>query len=170
MENSLVSEFIQSALARMEENTRKFTYCLNTLSEEELWRRPNAASNSAGNLVLHLCGNIRQYIISSLGGEKDQRNRDHEFAARDGHNRAQLEAMLTSTVAEALAVIRGLDAAALLKVRSVQGSTYTGLANVLHIVEHYSYHTGQVAFWTKQLKNRDLGFYSGVDLNKLNTD
>ena len=53
----------------------------------------------------------------------------------------------------------------MMRVRNVQGFTYTGMANIIHTIEHYSYHTGQIAFLTKLLKNKDLGFYGNMDLN-----
>ena len=118
-----------------------------------------------GNLILHLCGNITQYIISSLGEKADNRDRDIEFTRTGGLNKAELMQKLSDTVNQAIEVLENLSDADLLKERFVQGFDYSGTGSVIHVVEHYSYHTGQIAFWTKVLRDKDLGFYAGVDLN-----
>lgn len=164
MDTALAAEFIQQACFRMDESTRMLRTAFDELDEADLWKRPNAASNSVGNLILHLCGNIRQYAISALGGTEDLRERDAEFAARAGYDKAALLEKLLATVDQAKETIRNADAENLLRVRSVQGFRLSGLGIVLHVVEHYSYHTGQIAFWTKLLKDKDLGFYAGIDL------
>jgi len=166
--NQHTTELIQNAILRLDENTDKIKKCLWELTEEEIWRRPNAASNSVGNLLLHLCGNIRQYAISSLGGKLDVRERDAEFSARETGNKSELFAKLSGTVEEAITVLKKLNSEELLRVRSVQGYTFSGIGIVMHVVEHYSYHTGQIAFWTKLLRDQDLGFYAKVDLNVKN--
>ncbi|WP_234567620.1 DinB family protein [Rhodohalobacter sp. 614A] len=169
MSNSaLTDEIIDHAVYRLNENTPRIKKCLDQLTEEEIWKRPNESSNSVGNLILHLCGNITQYTISSLGGKKDSRKRDMEFDTRGGYSKAELFEKLSSTVDEAVEVIKNLNEDALMKIRSVQGFEYSGVGNIIHVVEHYSYHTGQIAFWTKLLKDQDLGFYDGVDLNAKN--
>ncbi|GAB2799690.1 hypothetical protein GCM10027275_52080 [Rhabdobacter roseus] len=168
MMNDWQTELLEQAAYRMNENTPRIAACLAELHEEEVWLRPNAASNSMGNLVLHLCGNIRQYAISGLGGQPDVRTRDEEFAAQGGPTKAELLAALTATVHEALVIIQNSDEQNLLARRWVQGYELSGIGIIMHVVEHYSYHTGQIAFWTKLLKNKDLGFYAGVDLNVKN--
>ncbi|MCS7035220.1 MAG: DinB family protein [Saprospiraceae bacterium] len=165
MNSAFAAEFRVQAIFRMEESTRMCRRALEELPEEHLWRRPNEASNSVGNLLLHLCGNIRQYIYSGLGGQPDVRERDAEFAARSGPSKAELWAKLEHTVREACDIIRQTDDDNLLRVRRVQGFQLSGIGIVLHVVEHYSYHTGQIAFWVKYLRNTDLGFYAGFDLN-----
>lgn len=165
MDSAFAAEFRTQAIFRMEESTRMCRRALEDLPEEALWQRPNEASNSVGNILLHLRGNIRQYIHSGLGGQPDVRERDAEFAARGGYTKAQLWTMLEQTVREACDIIRQADDDNLLRVRRVQGFQLSGIGIVLHVVEHYSYHTGQIAFWVKYLRNTDLGFYAGFDLN-----
>ncbi|MGH2563977.1 MAG: DinB family protein, partial [Ginsengibacter sp.] len=126
---------------------------------------PNEHSNSIGNIILHLCGNIRQYAISSLGKVEDVRKRAKEFSAKEGFNKKELLTKLKNTVDEAINVIENLDEPALIKSYSVQGFDLSGIGIIVHVTEHYSYHTGQIAFWIKLLKNKDLGFYAGIDLN-----
>jgi uncharacterized damage-inducible protein DinB len=121
-----------------------------------------------GNLILHLSGNIRQWIISSLGYAEDTRHRDSEFAANDGYTKSELAEKLFSIVEEAKLIINKMTPEELLKKRKVQGYLYSGIAIILHVTEHYSYHTGQVIFWTKLLKDKDLGFYTDSNLNDRN--
>ncbi|MEQ9375796.1 MAG: DinB family protein [Imperialibacter sp.] len=162
----LAVEVKQHAIMRMRENTQKIAKCIDQLSEEEIWQRPNTSSNSMGNLILHLCGNITQYIISSLRGKEDCRVRDEEFGAKGGYTKKELQLRLESTVAQAIEVIQTISDEELLRLRPVQAYEFSGVGNVIHAVEHYSYHTGQIAFWTKQVRNKDLGFYAEVDLNR----
>lgn len=165
MEEKIREEFVQNALYRLDESTRMNTISLEQLSEEDIWKRPNASLNSVGNLILHLCGNITQYVISSLGEIEDNRERDVEFSTESGFSKKELLDKLIETVDTAKRVIFDSNIEQLLKIRSVQGFSFSGIGVVIHVVEHYSYHTGQIAFWTKQLKNTDLGFYDGMDLN-----
>jgi len=166
--NNLTEEFIEQSLIKIDEYTGKIEQCLEELTEEEIWLQPNDSSNSVGNLMLHLNGNITQYIVSSLGSREDMRERDKEFNTREGYDKNELRRMLSSLISEIKSIINNLTNEDLLKVRSVQGFELSGLAIVLHVVEHYSYHTGQIVFWTKLLKNKDLGFYKNLDLNQKN--
>lgn len=168
MSQTVNEEFIKQAIYRLEENTPKIKKCLDELSEEEVWKRPNASSNSIGNIIVHLCGNITQYILSSLGDVEDRRERDKEFSVQGGLNKIELFHQLKSTVDKAATIIQNVDQNDLLKKRSVQAYELSAIGIILHVVEHYSYHTGQIIFWTKLLKDKDLGFYSNVDLNKKN--
>ena len=167
-EADIQTEVIQNAIYRIEESMRMIGKCFEKLTEEDIWQRPNDSSNSIGNIILHLCGNIRQYAISSLGGETDIRERDKEFDARSGWHKSNLFKMLEDTTTRAIEVIRGADRASLVEVRQVQGFGLSGIGIIIHVVEHLSYHTGQIAFWTKCLKDTDLGFYRGLDLNAKN--
>lgn len=161
-------EFIAQSIGRLDENTSKIEKCLMDIKDGEIWERPNESSNSFGNIILHLCGNITQYIISSLGNTEDKRKRDEEFNVTGGYTKMELSEKLSNVVSQAKNIIRDLDIDDLLRVRSVQGFKLTGMGIILHVVEHYSYHTGQIAFWVKLLRNKDLGFYKDQDLNKKN--
>ena len=130
--------------------------CLQQLSEEDIWWRPNPASNSAGNLVLHLCGNVRQWIISGLGGDEFARERDLEFSERGPIARQALVRQLRRTVREACQVLARLPEDDLLKKYKIQGYHPTGLEAALHVAEHFSYHTGQIIYIAKLKHARDL--------------
>ena len=164
-EFQIIEELKQNALYRIDESTRMIKKSLTDVSEEELWQKPNASLNSIANLILHLCGNISQYAISSLGENEDTRKRDVEFAATNGYTKEELLKKLDDVLDSAKRIIFDASTAQLVQIRSVQGFSFSGIGIILHVVEHYSYHTGQIAFWVKQLKNKDLGFYDGVDLN-----
>jgi len=163
--STLANEIIEQSIFRLGENTPRIEKCLNEMSEEDIWKKPNNSSNSVGNIILHLCGNITQYIISSLGEKEDHRNRDAEFSTSGGYNKSELFNKLTLTLDEAIYILKNLNEKDLLKIQSVQGFNYSGIGIIIHVVEHYSYHTGQITFWTKLLKDKDLGFYSNIDLN-----
>lgn len=168
MKSPEIQEFAAQIALHMEMNTPRIEKALAELTELELWQRPNAQSNSVGNLLLHLSGNITQYVLSSLGHQADQRLRDAEFAAEGGSSKAELMEKLRSTVAQATQIIRNCSQEEMLRLRTVQGFQMSGIAIAIHVCEHYSYHTGQIAFWVKLLKNKDLGFYAGQDLNAKN--
>lgn len=133
--------------------------CLGRLDESRIWERPNAASNSAGNLCLHLEGNVRQWILAGAAGQPDHRRRDAEFAARGGFSREELLARLRAAVHEACAVIEGLDEARLAGIIRPQGYEVTVLEAVYHVVEHFSMHAGQIMLLTKAAAGEDLGFH-----------
>mgnify|MGYP000135285223 CR=1 FL=1 len=168
--NQLQNEVIQNAMYRMDESLRMVKICLDKLSEEVIWKKPNTSTNSIGNLILHLCGNITQYGIASLRGLDDNRDRDAEFAAFEGYNKTELYHKLLDTVEQAKKAFQEVSLRELIRKRSVQGFEFSGVGNIIHVVEHFSYHTGQIALWTKILNNADLGFYDGVDLNVKNED
>jgi uncharacterized damage-inducible protein DinB len=146
----------QDILAK--QNLPRIVKCLQQLSEEEIWWRPNPASNSVGNLVLHLCGNVRQWIISGLGGEKDRRERDREFAEQGPVAREVLITQLRRTVREACRVLTRLSDESLARKYKIQGYRATGLEAAFHVSEHFGYHTGQVIYITKLKRAQDLKF------------
>jgi uncharacterized damage-inducible protein DinB len=121
------------------------------LSEEQVWWRANRRSNSVGNLILHLCGNLSQWVLDGLGGESFERRRSLEFSADGGVGKAELLERLTNVIGRCREVVTALDQAALDTSRQIQGVDTTGLGTLLHAVEHMSYHTGQVVFVAKQL-------------------
>ena len=150
------------ALARRhlsEDYLPKIERCLERLTDEQVWWRAGEHANSVGNLLLHLEGNLRQWVVCGAGGAPDSRERDREFAERRPLPREELLARLRAAVAEADAVLARLDPSTLLERRRVQGLDVTLLAAVFHAVEHFSTHTGQVVLLTKILSGEDLAFY-----------
>jgi uncharacterized damage-inducible protein DinB len=149
--------FLAEADQYFEEYLRKIRECVALLSEEQVWWRPNEAFNSVGNLLLHLRGNLSQWVLATLGGQPFERRRAEEFRARGGAGKGELLARLDEAVRATRAVIAALDAAALVRRHQVQGHDTDGLGVVFHVVEHMSYHTGQIVATTKQLTGPGAG-------------
>jgi uncharacterized damage-inducible protein DinB len=137
----------------------KIERCLEKLTDEQIWWRANEESNSIGNLILHLCGNVRQWIICGLGSQADNRNRDAEFEQRDSIPRAELLSLLRSTLSEIQTTLQTLDPTILLERRKIQGNDVEVLEAIFHVTEHFSMHTGQIILLTKLLTASDLDFY-----------
>jgi uncharacterized damage-inducible protein DinB len=141
----------------------KIRAAVEALPAERLWWRPHEQANSVGNLLLHLSGNLRQWIISGVGRAPDVRKRNMEFAARGGAPAAQMLDMLDATVREADAVIRGLTPSELLERRSIQGRDTTVFEAIYHVVEHFAGHTGQIILMAKMLSPGAVKFYEDGD-------
>lgn len=130
------------------------------LSLEQAWWRPNPASNSIGNLILHLNGNVWQWMVASFNGLQDERDRPREFSATGDLQTADLLGRLGATMEEAARVLARLTSENLLATYHIQGYTVSGLGAVYQVVEHFGLHYGQIVYITKALEGRDLGFYS----------
>jgi uncharacterized damage-inducible protein DinB len=137
--------------------------CVESLSEEQVWWRPNENSNSVGNLVLHLSGNVRQWLITSFTAQKDARQRSTEFAEREHIPIPELLRRLESTIQEASALLERLTEEDLQRSFTVQGYSVTGLDAVYHVVEHFAMHYGQILYVTKLVRGEDLGFYQHLN-------
>ena len=137
----------------------KIEQCVAALSEEDLWWRPNEASNSIGNLILHLSGNVRQWIVSGVGGKADTRKRQEEFDATGGMKKGEVVKLLQETVQDACDVLRSASPERLLERGVIQGKDVQLFYAVYHAVEHFSMHTGQIIQMTKQRVGKDLKFY-----------
>ncbi|MGQ0646253.1 MAG: DUF1572 family protein [Gemmatimonadaceae bacterium] len=129
----------------------KIRTAIMAMPEDRLWWRPNEDSNSAGNLVMHLAGNVRQWIVSGVGGGPDVRRRDVEFATRGGISAEALVDHLERTLSEVDAVLARLAPEDLLTRRAIQGRDTTVFSAIYHVVEHFSTHTGQIVWLGKML-------------------
>jgi uncharacterized damage-inducible protein DinB len=159
----------QSRSFLLEDYLVKIERCLALLSDEQVWWRANPESNSIGNLLLHLSGNVRQWIVVGLGNAADTRDRDSEFAQRELIPRAELIARLRQTLLEADATLAAFDSEKLLEQFRIQGLEVSAIYAILHVVEHFSMHTGQIILLAKQLTARDLHFYDfeeGIPLQR----
>lgn len=136
----------------------RILHCLEQLTPEQIWWRPNEASNSVGNLALHLTGNVRQWIISGLGGAPDIRQRDREFSETGPVSRRILASRLRKTVEEACQVLRKLSSEDLTRPYTIQKFHVTGMEAAFHVAEHFSHHAGQIILLTKMLTGKDLKF------------
>jgi uncharacterized damage-inducible protein DinB len=137
----------------------KIERCLELLTDEQIWWRPNPQSNSIGNLVLHLSGNVRQWIVGGIGGAVDARDRDAEFARRELIPKEELLMTLRQTLSEADGTLARMDSEKLLEQKKIQGLDVSALEAILHVVEHFSMHTGQIILLAKMFSEIDLEFY-----------
>ncbi len=148
------------------ESVPRIKQCLGQLSTDELWHRPNENVVSVGNLVLHLQGNLRQWVLSALGQQPDHRQRDREFDHTDPLPATELVQQLDALMIEVETVLDRLTPADLVATHRVQGYRETGVAILMHVTEHFSYHTGQITYFVKTRRNVDLQYYGGQDLNQ----
>jgi len=160
---TLEADFLTNAADKLAENVSRIEACLTELPPLSLWARESEAENAVGNLLLHLDGNVRQWILSGVGAEPDARDRPSEFAARSGADASVLLSQLRRTVAEAVDLIRALPHRRLTEQVSIQGYDTTVLSAIFHVVEHFSGHTYQIILLTKRFTGRNLGFYSYLD-------
>jgi uncharacterized damage-inducible protein DinB len=138
--------------------------CLDRLSEDQVWWRPNATSNSIGNLLLHLNGNVRQWMVAPLGGPTVNRNRPAEFAEQGPIPVSELRERLGATLKEVERILSQVEPTALESTYDIQNERgVTGFEAIYHVVEHFSMHYGQILYVTKLITGQDLGFYRYLD-------
>jgi uncharacterized damage-inducible protein DinB len=154
---SIESLFVDVSVMKLTQLTDRIAVCLGKLTDDRIWARGHENENAVGNLVLHLCGNVRQWIMHGLGGQPDVRVRDREFSASGGQSAAELTAQVRATVAEATAILSSLKAEQLTRTYEIQKRTVSGVEAVMAVVEHFAQHTGQIIYATKNLTGEDLG-------------
>ena len=156
---TIEEDFLTTAAGKLAENLERIGTCVAKLPTDALWARRSENENAVGNLLLHLNGNVRQWILSGIAGQPDTRDRPGEFSARSG---LTAEAMLTNlrrTAGEAVEVIRSLPHRRLTERVRIQGYDATVLSAIFHVGEHFSGHTYQIILLTKRATGEDLGFY-----------
>jgi uncharacterized damage-inducible protein DinB len=159
MQEGLEQVFLKYTSEKLLQLAGHIETCAGKLSEEYIWMRGSEHQNAVGNLVLHLCGNVRQWIGHGVGGQNDVRERDLEFANRGGISTAELRERLRAVTSEAAEIIRRTPLERLPERVTIQGYSLTVFEAILHVIEHFSHHTGQILFATKLLTGEDLGFY-----------
>ncbi len=148
-EESVGGAFIRETREAFRQSLRKITHCLGQLQDEDVWWRPSESHNSLQNILLHLCGNVRQWIIHGVRGEPDVRNRPQEFAERRPIPKAELLRMLSETVDEADRALAACPPSRLLEPRRIQGFDTTVLGAILDSVTHFVGHTHQIVYITR---------------------
>jgi len=149
MASDLARTYLETARSELREALEKIRHCVDQLTDEDVWWRPGEEMNSIGNIILHLSGNLRQWIVSGVGGAPDTRDRPAEFAERRRIPKGELLTKLTDTIAACDAVLATCDEANLLRVRAVQRHEVTGLAAVFHAVGHLLGHTQETIYVTR---------------------
>jgi uncharacterized damage-inducible protein DinB len=163
---SLEAAVLNFSAEKLAQQCSRIEICIDKLTPDQIWARGNENANAVGNLTLHLMGNVRQWILHGVGGDPDVRLRDTEFAARGGIDSTELKRRLRTTVDEASALLRAVPPHRLLERINVQSYDVTVVEAILHVVEHFSGHTGQIIFATKFLTGDDLNFYAHLRTTK----
>ena len=163
MEPQVGAVFLDFSIRKLEQFKGRIGECVAKLNNDQIWARTGEHENAVGNLLLHLSGNIRQWIICGIGDLPDTRIRDQEFAARGHMEAAELMQKLDNAVGEALAILRALTPDRLLETYQPQQYRVTIVEGIYHVVEHFAEHTGQIIFATKLLTGQDLGFYKHLN-------
>ena len=160
--SALADDFLRVSRHQLRVRLQRIETCLGWLSDEQIWSRRHEVENAVGNLVLHLCGNISQWIVGGVGGAPVSRDRDAEFARREPLPVDDLVRRLRAVVREADAVLARLTPDDLVEPRRIQGYEVTVLHAIYHVVEHLAEHTGQIILATKGLTGEDLGFHADL--------
>jgi hypothetical protein len=163
---SIESEFLAFSADKLLELVERIETCVRKLTHEQVWMRGSENQNAVGNLLLHLNGNVRQWILHGVGGQADVRDRDGEFAAFGERNAVEMLAALRATVGEAAAVIRALPSERFLARIQPQVYDVTVMSGIYHVVEHFAGHAFQIMLLTKMFTGDDLGFYAHLNAPK----
>ncbi len=137
----------------------KLRHCVNALPRAAAWARPNESSNSIGNLLVHLTGNVTEWILGGVGEQTVTRHRAGEFEQKDGADASTLLDNLEAVLREADSVLADLSAQDLERSIMIQGRETTVLGAVYHVVEHFAMHTGQIVLLTKMYAPGKIHFY-----------
>jgi hypothetical protein len=146
---SVGGTYLSECRATLTGAMRKIEHCLAQLSDADLWWRQDPLHNSIQNIILHLCGNLRQWIVHGIGGEPDVRNRPAEFADRTSRPRAELLTMLQEVVAHCDRVLATCPPERLLERQRIQGFEMTVLAALFETVSHFVGHQHQIVYITR---------------------
>jgi uncharacterized damage-inducible protein DinB len=142
--------------------------CLSLLNEEQLWESPHYSIPSVGSLILHLSGNARQWILSGLGNEPDNRRREEEFQEHRNIRKADFIFLLEILKTQLATCLNELNDDVFKTEIEIQGFKVTGFSLIVHVIEHFSYHTGQITTLTKLFTNKETGYYADLNLNATN--
>jgi uncharacterized damage-inducible protein DinB len=148
-----------------EESYARIYRCLSLLNDQQIWLSPQGNVPSIGCLILHLSGNARQWILSGIGGEPDNRNRDDEFVIHHNIRKADFVFLLENLKSKLQDCLHDMPEEMLTKTLHIQGFEVTGFSVLVHVIEHFSYHTGQITTLTKIYGQQDTGYYAGLNLN-----
>ena len=157
---SVASEFLDYSAEKLELYLDRIETCVGKVTPEQVWARQSENENAMGNLILHLDGNIRQWIIGGVGGEVDIRDRNAEFDARGGSLPDQLRARLRATIEQAVAIVRNVPPERLTERIHPQGYDASVLEAIYQVVQHLAGHAFQIMLLTKVHTSQDLGFFA----------
>lgn len=159
LDADITTLFLTHSVTKLKKMQEAIALCLSKLSEDQIWQRSSDNENAIGNLILHLCGNMQQWIGSGVGGETDVRVREAEFAAQGEMSKAALLALLQERLADNLVVLEAVTPARLVERITPQGYDVSVLDAIYQVVGHFQQHTGQIIFATKLLTSEDLKIF-----------
>jgi uncharacterized damage-inducible protein DinB len=165
VKDQVVNEFERRVF---EEFYSRIFKCLTLIEDKDLWKSPQGNIPPIGCLVLHLAGNARQWILSALGDKPDNRNREDEFMHHSNIRKTDLVFLLQNLKVQLKECLYDLDEASMTKKYQIQGFDETGFSAIIHVIEHFSYHTGQITTLAKMISNKETGYYADFNLNQLN--
>ncbi len=148
-QETIAEAYLGEAIHQLDKAMHVICHCLDQLNDDQLAWRPDPAMNSIGNLILHLCGNVRQWIIAGVGGQVDVRDRPQEFAGQGPFERQDLIDQLTDVLHRATVVMQSATADQLLQPKAVQGFETTGLSAIFDSVAHFKGHTQEIVSLTR---------------------
>ncbi len=149
VDESLTRAFLEDSADLLDQSVIKIRNCIEQLTSEQIWWRHHPQANSIGNLLLHICGNLRQWTVAGIAGQPDTRERSAEFSAHGGKSGSQLLELLEQTVAESKQSFKQLGPQELLRNYSIQGFEVSGLQAISHTTSHFAGHTHQIIFITR---------------------
>jgi uncharacterized damage-inducible protein DinB len=162
----IVQNFKEECIRRIEESAAKINACHFKLAPHQIWHKPNAVSNSIANLILHLCGNMTQYIVATLHHQPDLRERSKEFYSRPDISSETLLSNFNTIITRVINIINKLSVNDLDASYEVQCYKESGIGILIHVTEHLSYHTGQIVYLTKMITANNMNFYDDAALEK----
>jgi uncharacterized damage-inducible protein DinB len=152
--------FLAFSIEKLSQMRKYVSDSMARLTDAQVWRKDNPNCNAIGNLILHLCGNVDQWIGHGIGGAEDHRQRDAEFAAKGGQTAAELAARFDSTLARAIAILTALPVSRLAQKIKPQDREVSILEAIYQVTGHLQQHVGQILMMTKQLTGEDLKLYT----------
>jgi uncharacterized damage-inducible protein DinB len=151
-----------------DESYSRIFKCLTLLSEDQLWRKASNEIPAVGSLIMHLCGNARQWILSGIGDSVDNRDRNSEFLVHPNIKKSELIFLLENLKVNLRQTLTEMTEEGVHRIYNIQGFKENGYSVVTHVLEHFSYHTGQITTLTKLHTNKKTGYYEGYNLNQIN--
>jgi uncharacterized damage-inducible protein DinB len=159
VKNALTNEFKTRVF---NESYSRIFKCFSLINDKQLWESPNDKIPCIGNLILHLCGNARQWILSGIGGMPDNRNRPEEFIVHKNIRKADLIFLLENLKVNMISTLKLMNENEIYEKKIIQGFETSNFSAIIHVIEHFSYHTGQITSLTKLMTEQETGYYENL--------
>ena len=148
--DNLTQEIAAEAIRSLQYGCAKIEHCLNQIVDPQVWWRPTPDMNAIGNLMLHLSGNVGQWIVAGVGNGKDIRQRQAEFDERVMISKDELFQQLKTVVEQATTVLNAVSATELLSTKRIQGHDVTKIHAIVQSVAHFQGHVQEIICLTRQ--------------------